>query len=111
MDKRIRKLKSVEITNSRDGLYTIKYKNSVGDKIEILGKQIIISVNDRAKTLTLEDIKSVDMNPMFKKATEKPYTIIKTEKEEIELLIDTHTDEFYDLPAIYDYIRRRVVVG
>jgi hypothetical protein len=94
-----------------DGLRTIVYTNSSGDQIRFFNKQISIHTNGQVKTLELKDIKSVDINPMFKRATERPYLILKTDSEDIEFLVDTHTEEFHDLPTIYGYIRRVVAVG
>ena len=111
MDKWIRGLASVDIIRLDDDLRIIQYNNSVGDRIEISGKQIIISVGNKVETLDISDIKSVDMNPMFKQTANESYLIIRTSKKEIRFLVDTRTNGFHDLPTVYDYLRRISVVG
>ena len=111
MDKWVRKLKSVEVIDSIEDFRIIKYTNSTGDKIESFNKQVRITISGKTTTLSLGDIKSVEMNPMFKHALAEPYIIIKTEEEDMKLLIDTQTEQFHDLPTVYDYIRRLVSVG
>src|SRR5687768_15192650 len=101
MDRWIRRLKSVDITDLKDGSRIIKYTNSLGDKIEIQAKQVRVSVGDRVEILDLEEIESVDMNPMFKKATEEPYLVIKSKNNnETRFLVDTCTNDFHDLPTV-----------
>ena len=111
MEKWIRKLHSVEFVDLHDDSRTIIYTNSCGGQIRFCKKQISIQLGDQITILGLEDIKSVDINPMFKHEAERPYVILRTASEDIDFLVDTHTNEFHDLPTIYDYIRRVVAVG